>query len=205
MVFATSLFSQLLSLIPRNYFHRAVRDHGAERVASRFGTKKISGKSCCSPITPNSELPPSRRFIRTDGKSRYFSRPSKKICPSKPLWAQRQTPCPSGFGQHWSLFYCWKYWSFEDATAGQCQTWSPCRDGTSLPLGICGHGWIIPLKPRHDRRIKSNWPCRFQLLDSMHHSKETTSTVDRQNPSKKDNDLRGSYDKLGLFWTAMIC
>ena len=33
MVFATSLFSQLLSLIPRNEFHRAVRDHHAERGA----------------------------------------------------------------------------------------------------------------------------------------------------------------------------
>jgi hypothetical protein len=33
MVFPSSLFSQLLSLIPRNEFHRAVRDHRAERGA----------------------------------------------------------------------------------------------------------------------------------------------------------------------------
>ena len=33
MVFSSSLFSQLLSLIPRNDFHRAVRDHQAERGA----------------------------------------------------------------------------------------------------------------------------------------------------------------------------
>jgi len=33
MVFSTSLFSQLLSLLPRHDFHRAVRDHQAERGA----------------------------------------------------------------------------------------------------------------------------------------------------------------------------
>ena len=37
MVFATSLFSQLLSLIPRNDFQRAVRDHRAE-----YGAKGLS-------------------------------------------------------------------------------------------------------------------------------------------------------------------